>query len=180
MGQFYVYVHCRPNGDPFYVGKGSLRRAKMLRNRRNVFHQNVVSKFGADSIEVVLIPFESEAHAFAGEVAAIHLLRRAGYELTNATDGGEGPTGHKHSEETRHLISLANTLRDYSGRGPALSKALKGRVGGMTGKKHSEETRARMRAAHLAAPSRGMAGKKHSPETLALMRQRAQERKEQK
>lgn len=27
---FFAYIHCKPDGTPFYVGKGALRRAKYL------------------------------------------------------------------------------------------------------------------------------------------------------
>lgn len=55
----------------------------------------------------------------------------------------DGKTGARASEEHRAKI------REYASNRPpehqaAISKALKGRVGGMTGKRHSEETRRKM------------------------------------
>ena len=97
--QFFVYFHCKPNGDPFYVGKGLMKRAYNLKPR-NQHHRNVVMKYGTDNISVCLFPCESEESAFAKEVELIAKQRSEGFELTNMTDGGEGVSGLKHSPET--------------------------------------------------------------------------------
>jgi len=97
--QFYVYAHCKPNGDPFYVGKGLLTRAYNLKPR-NPHHMNVVLKYGTDNISVCVFPCVSESHAFESEIALIAQLRGLGFTLTNMTDGGEGASGLVHSPET--------------------------------------------------------------------------------
>lgn len=87
--QFYTYLHCRPDGEPFYVGKGFGRRASNL-SRRNDHHKNIVSKYGKENIRVFIFNCESEYQALSDEVSQIAQLRLAGYVLANKTDGGEG------------------------------------------------------------------------------------------
>lgn len=36
----FAYLHCTPDGTPFYVGKGALRRVKYL-GGRNAKHQEI-------------------------------------------------------------------------------------------------------------------------------------------
>jgi hypothetical protein len=93
-----VYVHCKPDGEPFYVGKGSLQRARML--VRNKFHKNVVAKYGKPLVQIVANNLtEQEATNF--EILLIKKLREQGVKLTNLTNGGEGTPGVVHSLEVR-------------------------------------------------------------------------------
>lgn len=127
--QFCVYVHKRPDGTPFYVGKGLLRRAyDFAPSRRTEWHKNIVAKYGRDAIEVEAILGLSEREAFEVERNRIAQIRASGIELVNLTDGGEGASGHVSNE--RQLAALAK------GRGkdrPYLS----------------EDAKQRIRAAHL-------------------------------
>lgn len=94
---FYVYMHARPDGRVFYVGKGSKRRAyDMSTSRRSAHHINIIRKYGRDNIKVRLIPCMTEQEAFALE--RVHIALRKG-ELINRTDGGEGCSGRKVSEK---------------------------------------------------------------------------------
>ena len=36
MSEFYTYLHCKPNGDIFYVGKGTGRRCKQFNFTPNI------------------------------------------------------------------------------------------------------------------------------------------------
>lgn len=167
---FYVYLHSKPNGEPFYIGKGTKKRAHILRNRANRGHSSIVNKHGSKNIKIDLCECSNEEEAFILESFAISFFRQAGFDLCNATDGGEGPSGHKHSENTRWIISQCSQAQVFTEeRCKNISAALKGRVGGMQGKTHSPETKAKMRATHLARPSNGMEGKKHSLKTKLLM-----------
>jgi hypothetical protein len=52
-GKFYTYLHCRPNGDPFYVGKGCdnsghSRRSHTFGTGRNKLHKAVVAEHGRE------------------------------------------------------------------------------------------------------------------------------------
>lgn len=97
--EFYVYVHKKPNGDIFYVGKGKKKRAYSKKNR-NPHWANVVNKYGTYDIEIIdsdLI----EIQAFELEEFLIELI---GIEnLTNQTLGGISTTGFRHSEDTKML-----------------------------------------------------------------------------
>jgi len=87
--QFYTYLHCRPDGTPFYVGKGFGGRAHNL-TRRNPHHRNIIVKHGKENIWVFVFPCDSEYQALSDEVRQIAQLRREGYALCNQTDGGDG------------------------------------------------------------------------------------------
>lgn len=89
VDQFYTYLHCKPDGSPFYVGKGSGNRAFDLR-RRNPHHSNIITKYGRENIKVFVFPCDSEIEALSDEILQISQLRREGHELANQTDGGDG------------------------------------------------------------------------------------------
>jgi hypothetical protein len=88
--EYYTYLHCKPDGTPFYVGKGSGRRAYQIHRDRNRYHANVVKKYGKENILVYIFPCESEERAYADEVLQIASLRLQGCELCNLNAGGEG------------------------------------------------------------------------------------------
>jgi hypothetical protein len=107
---FYVYVIFRPDGRPCYVGKGQGGRWEVhFRNARNKHLSNIVAKAGGDLPVVKVRENLTEAEAFKTEVAWIAALGRKkdGGPLVNATDGGDGVSGHVHSLGTRARISEA-------------------------------------------------------------------------
>lgn len=106
--QFYVYIHCKPDGTPFYVGKGHGNRGYKF-NSRTQYHQNIVAKYGKENIDVLIFPQESEQIAFAVEMKWIAVLRNAEYSLCNLTDGGESNCGHVVLPEVRARISKRMT-----------------------------------------------------------------------
>lgn len=153
--QYYTYIHCKPDGTPFYVGKGRLNRAKYLSHRRNDHHKKIVAKYGKENIGVFIFPCDSEAQALADEMQHIAQLRKEGYELANYTDGGEGHSGLKWSEERRQK-ALGRPSWNKGLKMPAesranMSAALVGnkRAVGHTFK-DTEETRAKKSAAQKA------------------------------
>ena len=137
---FYVYVHKKPCGEVFYVGKGSGQRAGSTRYR-NVRWQRVVAKYGYE-IEILKSQM-TEPEAFSEERRLISHYGRK--NLANFTDGGEGVSGWKHSEKTRALISKLNI-----------------------GRTASTETRKKMSEAHKKIPSRFI-GRKYSLEHRAAI-----------
>lgn len=141
-----MYVHKRPDGTPFYVGKGLVRRAyDFAASRRTEWHKNIVAKYGREAIKVETISCASEREAFDIERQKIAELRASGTELVNLTNGGEGAAGHVSNQ--RQLAALA------IGRG-----------------KHrpylSEEAKQRIRAAHLS----NLRAWKETPEGIEHLR----------
>jgi len=103
VSHFYVYVHCTPNGDPFYVGKGSGRRAFAF-SHRPIKWQNMVKKNDGITIKVLKY-FEEENDAFEYEKYLIIKFRKNGYQLVNLSSGGKGPLDYYSSEESRRKKS---------------------------------------------------------------------------
>lgn len=87
---FYVYAHHRnDSGAPFYVGKGSGKRAWTIKSSgRNMHWKRIVAKHGR-TVRVVAEGLDEEL-ALLAEVELIDKLRRTGADLVNKTDGGEG------------------------------------------------------------------------------------------
>lgn len=170
--RFYTYLHCRPGGIPFYVGKGSgptNKRACDVKTGRNKHHMHIVEKYGKDNIEIYVFDRRSESHAFETEVRWIKQLRNDGYLLANKTDGGEGAVGVIKSEETRRKLSIANLGKRHS-------DETKNRIS-IAKKNQSEETRRKIsiankgkrlsetHRANLAAALIGHKGCKHTQES---------------
>ena len=106
---YYVY-QLRIDGidKPFYIGKGKNRRlydhftAKSLKS--NSHKNRVILKAMREGVKVlpeILHTYIDEPSAFAKEVELIAFYGRRvnGGCLTNATDGGEGSSGHRPSPE---------------------------------------------------------------------------------
>jgi hypothetical protein len=99
---FYTYLWLRENGTPYYVGKGSGRRAFQNRDH-NVFRPERDAR-------VFVQYWESEEKAFEMEMWYISLYGRKDLGtgiLRNMTNGGDGPSGWVPSEETKAKISKA-------------------------------------------------------------------------
>lgn len=108
MTGFYVYIHKKPDGTPFYIGKGRNRRAWRKDNRNPHWH-HIVAKHGFE-VEI-LISELSEEDAFAEEIRLIAEYRKL-HKLVNATDGGEGSSGHVHTLETREKLSQIHKVSE--------------------------------------------------------------------
>lgn len=184
MKQFYTYLHCKPNGEPFYVGIGHLggdghsRRSHNFFNR-NQHHKNIVAKYGKDNILIYEFPCCSKEQAFLDEIQQIAQLRAESYNLANKSSRGEMSTlgykpsalalarmsafqkGRKKSAEHRVKIGAANKGRKQSIEQLAkLSLVRRGRV-------VSTETRLKLSLAHT--------GKSHPPSDRdAFKRQRSE------
>ena len=112
-GKFYVYVYLDPRPgkglQPIYVGKGTvdLDRASYHRERRciNPFLQSVLDKIRTAGLvpQITIVAYmEDEDEAFAMERDLIAQYGRRDLRtgsLCNLTDGGQGASGLKYSEE---------------------------------------------------------------------------------
>jgi hypothetical protein len=133
-----AYIHCKPDGTPFYVGKGTLARAKNPNRLRNKHYVNTVAKYGIENIGVSIVECSTDEISLELEIGLIKCLKRMGVKLTNLTDGGEGKRGCPNSEDAYRRGALNRKGKGYT---------------------HSEETRKRMSVAHT--------GKARSEETKA-------------
>lgn len=114
MNIYYVYMYLRTDGTPYYVGKGKERRA---------YEKHVSVPVPRDKSRI-LFPHTnlSETDALCLEVEMIALYGRKNNGtgiLRNLTDGGEGISGYRHTDETRRIISeymSANHPRGMAGK----------------------------------------------------------------
>jgi predicted GIY-YIG superfamily endonuclease len=111
--KFYVYIMRMPDGTPFYVGKGYARRiaAHEVQARTNKSSEKIATirkiwaVSGAVRYEIVEF-YESETEALDSEARLIERLGRCatGGLLVNATSGGQGVSGHVHSDASRQKM----------------------------------------------------------------------------
>lgn len=141
---FYVYLHCKPDGTPFYVGKGCGDRYRRIQNRKhNVQYNRHVTKYGHENIRVVKIDGLTEQDAFDLECFCIFALRSQGVHLVNATDGGEGVSGRVLSDEERWTLYLYALDRKIK---PETIEKIRA---ANTGKKRTQEQRLRFSMAQM-------------------------------
>jgi len=166
----YVYTLSRPDGIVFYVGKGRNNRihSHTCQGQKscNPHKYSVIRKIKSNGGKVqktILSHFDTDKEALDYEVALIFAMRAYG-NLTNITDGGEGCTGRKHSEETKrriiesnkkrseetsHRILEANRNRSEETR-RKMSEDRMGTNNPFSGRTHSEGTRHKMSEAQKA------------------------------
>ena len=183
---YYVYGLHYPDGRLFYVGKGKGDRlydhATDARSNkcRNKHLQSTILKIekAGEKVKYVKIHTnlsEEIALQKERELIAYHGRRCAGGILVNLSEGGEGTSGYKHTEEAKRKISELSKGNTYM-RGKKMtdeqrrrvSEGHKGQVPAMKGKTHTEETKAKIRAARALQVS-PMKGQKHSEESKMKM-----------
>lgn len=146
--QFYVYIHKKPDGTPFYIGKGHGRRAYNF-YCRSEWHKNIVAKYGKKNILIEIINCVNESQAFDLEKIYIKQIRDSGIKLVNLTDGGEGHSGFKQNNQTKQ--KRAQKLKDFyaSEKGKMVNQELnKHRIG----RKNTDEAKQKMRNATKGKP----------------------------
>jgi hypothetical protein len=134
---FCTYAHYTSHGNPFYIGKGSGDRRPYYFKGRNDYWNKVVAKHGTPKVEI-LAQWPTEAEAFEHERFLISCFKELGYKLCNLTDGGDGTSGYKQTEEHRQ-----------KNRENRLGKSASWNVG----RKHSEETKRKCGAANVGKPA---------------------------
>jgi len=149
---FYTYLWKDSEGRPFYVGKGSKKRAHAISGRSPEFA--AVYAAGGCTLEIVdEFIHESQAHAHEVDLIELYGRRELGGLLVNKTDGGEGASGWVPSLEWREKHRLSRVGKPHS-------EATKAKIGAANrGKVRGDDFRARMRV---------IAGGR-SAETLAKM-----------
>jgi hypothetical protein len=179
---FYVYEHWRLDRDEcFYVGKGRGGRAYSTKYR-NRHHQAIVAKLSrtGSAFEVRIVASGlSEPEAFLLERERIVFWRSTGVDLTNLTDGGEGISGFRLSDETKKKLSEIAKKRGA----PKLTKEQQEKVSNWhRGRKRSLETCQKISQAKKGKSSttKGrpspLKGRSISLETRKLMSEKTTER----
>lgn len=107
---FYTYFHTRNDTQkPFYIGKGSGKRAHAVGRERNKHWCNIVKKHG--HVVHIAAEWSTESEALEHEKFLITCFRDMGIELCNMTDGGEGTSGWVPTSENRSNIGAAAKRR---------------------------------------------------------------------
>lgn len=123
---YYVYAYLRPDGSPYYIGKGKNDRAFVKHQKlpvpkdrsRIVFLEQNLSEIGAFALERRYIKWYGRKDEGTG------ILR-------NLTSGGEGSSGYTHTEDTKRQIAESKT-------GLTLSSLHKQKISNsLTGKKQA-------------------------------------------
>ncbi len=173
MIEFYTYLWLRENGSPWYVGKGTGNRA---------YKSHEGHRPPKDHSLIKIQHWPDEATAFSYEIYQIDFWGRIDLGtgiLRNRTDGGDGPSGAKASEETRKKMSkVRKGVPKSEETRKRMSEAQKGRVNSEStrkkisdskkGKHLSEEIKSRM--------SNTRKGRQHSLETRKRMSEAAGKR----
>lgn len=152
-----VYCLIDPStGECRYVGKSS-RGLKRPREHFDAWSRNQPTHLGhwlhqlwVEDMKIpsvlVLKECESDAESLAHEIILIALFREAGFNLCNLTDGGEGISGHRHTQESRDKMRI-----NHKGPTGPLSPAHRAKIGlANKGRHNTPEVRARMSAIHKA------------------------------
>tara|TARA_R110000868_G_scaffold76573_4_gene220142 strand:- start:1886 stop:2503 length:618 start_codon:yes stop_codon:yes gene_type:complete len=161
---FYVYQLKTSEGEVIYIGKGSgnrmwkhlqIAKGKSLNRQRNPKLYNKISSIVNSNGYVkpeILFESDIEVECFNKE---IELISNIGLDnLCNLTEGGEGTSGYKLSDETKVKMSKAKkgVKKTYKRVGYVVSKETKvkisesmmGHEGHWKGKKLSEDTKKKM------------------------------------
>lgn len=121
---FYTYVHTKPDGTIFYIGKGKGFRA-WNETSRNKHWKNTVSKHKNYGVQI-LANWKTEKEAFEHEMLLISCFKELQFDLANYTNGGEGTTGFKWSpEQLKNRVNRKGSNHPFFGKKrPEVSKKL--------------------------------------------------------
>lgn len=122
--KYYIYAHVpSQGGDPFYVGKGSNRRAWSEKGRSKDW-----AHVASSGYEVKILAYtETSREALITEKAIIGALSLRGVELVNKNGGGGGSPKCVHTEEFKRKMSKIHSGKKLSSQHKVnLSRAMSG------------------------------------------------------
>ena len=178
---FYVYALYDPDEHlPFYVGKGCGDRAQdsatLSGSGNSIYKKRKINKIlmSGKKIEIDYIEWNLiEEKAFEIEIESIAFYGRKinGGCLTNLTDGGDGPSGHIHSDE--HKRKISNSMKGIIRTKEHTENLRQSQLGKIL----SEETKKKISDTSISKGSNrgvnnGFFGKTHSDETKLKFKDR--------
>jgi group I intron endonuclease len=179
---FYVYALYAPNEeDPFWIGKGHGDRAydsaTLSGSGNSIYKKRTINKIleSGGKVEIDFVDWDLlEEQAFKVEIETIAYYGRKNNNtgcLTNLTDGGEGPTGHIHTEE--HKQKISNSMKGIIRTKEHQDNLTKSQIGKII----PEEVRNKISHTSISRESNkgsnnGFFGKTHSIETVENMKNR--------
>jgi hypothetical protein len=119
MKKYYVYMFCKPDGTPYYVGKGHGNRTNETGNRSELCKRHI-AKYGKNT-QYVKVDI-TEEQSFKLEIRLVKKYGRIDIGsgiLTNHTNGGEGASNPSKETTEKRSSSLKATYKD-----PALKAKL--------------------------------------------------------
>jgi hypothetical protein len=124
MSKFYTYCYLDENNKPYYIGKGTGRRAYKVHDNVSVPPKNRI---------IILKSNLSEEDAYRHETYLIYILGRKSFGglLLNVSDGGGDPpcwTGKKHKEISKQKISAAVSGNKHPQYGKPLTEEHKNKI----------------------------------------------------
>ena len=136
--RFYTYAYLRKDGTPYYIGKGTGKRAYQ---KHNLFNPPPKERI------IFLKQNLTEEEAFKHEIYMIAVFGRKDLRtgiLRNKTDGGDGSSGFVHSEESKRKMSEKGKGKFSGKNNPMYGVSLKGENHHFYGKSHTKETKIKM------------------------------------
>jgi len=136
--EYYTYAYLREDGTPYYIGKGKNRRA---------FDRKKHTVFVPSTKRILLLKQNlTEEEAFRHEIYMIGVFGRKDLGtgiLHNKTDGGEGSSGYRHTNEYKNTIKQKQ-LKRWSKEEE--KNKIMGDKNPFFGKRHTKETKEKISA----------------------------------
>jgi hypothetical protein len=155
---FYVYQWVRGDNSPYYIGKGKGRRAWQKHKNHGIPLRDSVIIIAKNLYEHEAFLLEKKLISFYGRKNNLTGI------LWNFTDGGDGPTGHRHSDETKKKMGEQRKGKLHSL--GSIEKMKQSKLG----HKHSSEAKEKMRLAKLGTTQSEETKKKKSEKMKGRIR----------
>lgn len=143
MNNYYTYAYLREDRTPYYIGKGSGRRIYVKSGRP--------CGVPKDKSRIIFLKQNlTEEEAFKHEIYMIFLFGRKDLGtgiLRNKTEGGDGVSGYRFSQNSKKKMSETRKGRIVSAETKQKIRLSKtGEKNSFYGKTHSEETRDKLKS----------------------------------
>lgn len=130
---YYIYRHIRPDtNEVFYIGKGNIETKShgvrhLEKSGRNKWWKSIVAKNNGIYKSEIIFFCDTEEEVNQKEIEFIKIYGRANLgegTLCNLTDGAEGTTGLKVSDETKKILSDMFSGENHPNYGKKLSQEI--------------------------------------------------------